>query len=139
MTYQGYVDNVLEPIVANWCLRDEQWCLEEDGDSGYGKPQNSSIVEKWKEDHGMTRDASGKHRYYFNCSQSPDLSIIEDTWQYPKQYVRLRPHWDDELVAELAQKAWDEVPIKWINKLVNSMPQRLRDVIASRGQMVEMR
>ena len=80
MTYQGYVDNVLEPIVANWCLGDEQWCLEEDGDSGHGKPQNSSIVEKWKEDHGMTRDASSKHRYYFNCSQSPDLSIIEDTF-----------------------------------------------------------
>ena len=87
----------------------------------------------------MKRDPSGKHRYYFNCSHSLDLSIIEDIWQYPKQYVRLRPHWDDKLVAELAQEAWDKVPKDWINRLVNSMPQRLRDVIASRGQMVEMR
>ena len=139
MTHQAYIDNILEPVVSTWCNDDKQWTLEEDGDSGHGKSQNDNPVEKWKRAHGLSRDPSALHRYYFNCPQSPDLTIIEDTWQYPKQYVRKKPHWDDELVLELAQEAWKQIPQDWINKLVHSMPQRLQDCIDSRGQMVEQR
>ena len=55
----------------------------------------------------------------------------------PKDWVKKRPHWDDELVEELAQEAWKNIPQKWINDKVDSMPQRLRDVINSDGQMAE--
>jgi DNA-directed RNA polymerase subunit F len=87
----------------------------------------------------MSNDSSTKHTYYANCRSSPDFAIIEDTWQYPKNYVRKRPHWTDELVDELVQEAWHDIPQEWINRLVDSMPQRLRDCIQSKGQLVEWR
>ena len=55
----------------------------------------------------------------------------------PKDWVKKRPYWDDELVEELAQEAWKNITQKWINDKVDSMPQRLRDVINSDGQMAE--
>ena len=137
MTHQAYIDNILGPIVSGWCKSQEQWTLKEDGDSGYGKSQNDNPVEKWKRAHRLSKDLLASHSYYFNCLQSPDLTIIEDTWQYPKQYVRKKPHWDDELVFELARE--EQIPQDWIKRLVSSMPQRLRDCINRRGQMVEQR
>jgi len=88
--------------VALWCLEEASWCLEEDGDSGYGKGLRSNPVLRWKTDHGISSEPTALHRQFFNCRQSPDLSIIEDYWSYPKAHVRKRPHWTDELVDELA-------------------------------------
>lgn len=139
ITHKVYIQQILEPVVAEWCLEKKPWCLEEDGDSGHGLIQNSNVVEKWKKAHSMSRDSSTIYNYYANCPQSPDFAVIEDLWQYPKQYVRKRPHWDDEVVAELAQEAWTAMPQEWINRLVDSMPQRLQDCIDSKGQLVEMR
>jgi hypothetical protein len=42
-------------------------------------------------------------------------------------------------VSELVQEGWEKVPQKWIDKLVDSMPQRLQDCIDSGGQMVQQR
>jgi hypothetical protein len=139
MTQQVYIDSILDPIVAQWCLETEPWVFEEDGDSGHGPGKKENPVSQWKEAHGISKDPSALHRQYFNCRHSPDFSIIEDVWQYPKQYVRTRPHWSDELVTELALEAWDQIPQDWINKLVDSIPQRLQDCIDSKGQLTEMR
>lgn len=139
MTQQVYVEAILEPHIAQWCLETNQWCLEEDNDSGHGLQGKDNLILRWKQAHGMSQNPSATHRWYANCPQSPDLAIIEDTWSYPKAYVRRRPHWDDELVDEMVREAWADLPQKWVNKLVNSMPQRLQDVITSGGQLVEMR
>ena len=79
ITHQAYVDSVLEPIISDWCKEDDSWALEEDNDSSYGNNENNNVVKRWKKAHGLSRDPSARHRYYFNCPQSPDLSIIEDT------------------------------------------------------------
>lgn len=139
MSYRVYIDSILEPVVSKWCLEDQPWTLEEDGDSGHGKGAKPSVVSRWKEAHGITKDSSGLHRYFFNCPQSPDLVPIEDCWSYPKLYVKKRPHWDNELVDELAYEAWHDMPQEWINKLIDTIPQRLQDVIDSGGQMVQAR
>lgn len=75
----------------------------------------------------LSKDNSTKHTYYGNLHSSPDFAIIEDVWQYPKQYVCKRPYWTDELVRELVLEAWSQIPQDWINKLVDSMSQRLQD------------
>ena len=139
MTHQVYIESILEPVVAEWCLEKEPWCLEEDGDSGHGLKSQNNPVERWKHAHGMSKDSSTIHTYYANCRASPDFAIIEDTWQYPKQYVRKRPHSDDDIVDELVREAWDQIPQDWINRLVDSIPQRLQDCIQSKGQLVEIR
>ena len=68
-----------------------------------------------------------------------DLALIEEGWSYPKDFVKKRPHWDDELVRELAHEGWDNFPQKWINEMVNRYPQLLQDCIDSKGQMVARR
>ena len=83
MTHQVYIDQVLEPIVKPWLERGDNFVLEEDNDSGHGTSARN-IVCTWKEQNGLES--------YFNCARSPDLSIIESTWQAPKQHLRKYPH-----------------------------------------------
>jgi len=139
MSQSVYIKAILEPIVSQWCREAGQWALEEDGDSGHGKGSDSNPVSKWKKAHGITSDPTTPFNCFFNCPRSPDFAPIEDAWSYPKGFVRRRPHWTDELVDELAHEAWGQIPQDWINRLVNSIPQRLRDCISSGGQMVEPR
>jgi hypothetical protein len=80
MNQEVYINNILRPIVGEWAKDPQKWCLEEDGDSGHGKKENSNRVERFKKDLGMSRDQGANHSYYFNCPRSPDLSIIEDAW-----------------------------------------------------------
>ena len=83
-----------------------RWCLEEDGDSGYGTKDPLNKVEKFKIDLGILRAQEALHTTYYNHLQSPDLSPIEDIWSYPKIYLKKRPHWDNQTVAELVHEAW---------------------------------
>lgn len=87
MSHKVYIDSILEPVVSQWCLENTLWCLEEDSNSGYGKSQYLNVVSRWKEAHRISKDPSACHRYYFNCSQSPNLAVIKDTWSYPKGYA----------------------------------------------------
>jgi hypothetical protein len=100
--------------------------LFEDGDSGHG-PGKSNPVRDWKEKHGL--------KHYFNVAGSPDLNIIENCWQPPKQYVQKFPHWDDSTTIELIKEGWETVKQESINKKVETYPQRFRDVIKAGGQI----
>ncbi|KAF2179332.1 hypothetical protein K469DRAFT_596295, partial [Zopfia rhizophila CBS 207.26] len=81
-----------------WIDRGDGFVLEEDNDSGHGTG-NSNIVRTWKQKNGLES--------YFNCSNSPDLSPIENCWQPPKQYLKRFPHWDElaEYLTEVYQRA----------------------------------
>jgi hypothetical protein len=125
MTQKDYISQILEPVVKPW-LNGPRFILEEDGDSGHG-PGKSNTVRTWKKNHGL--------EFYFNCHSSPDLAPIENCWQPPKQYVKKFPHWDEDDTRELALEGWEKVTQEFINSRVNSMPQRLRDVIENEGKL----
>lgn len=125
---QIYIDQILEPVVKPWLLEKQDFVLEEDGDSGHGKAKNRNIVRQWKEENNL--------EYFFNCASSPDLSPIENCWQPPKQHLKKFPHWNDRTTKKLIVEGWDLVSQRFINKKCRSRPQRLRDVIASEGDMV---
>ena len=74
MSLKAYIDQILEPVVKPWIDRGDDFCLEEDGDSGHG-PSKKNIVRTWKESHGL--------QSYFNSASSPDLSPIKNCWQPP--------------------------------------------------------
>jgi hypothetical protein len=74
-------------------------------------------------------------KYYFNCASSPDLSPIENCWQALKQTLKKYPHWSDEMTRELIVEGWEALKQKTINKWVDEMPQRLRDVLELDGQL----
>ena len=84
MTHKVYRNQILEPVVKPWIESGRQFVLEEDGDSGHGGGNKENIVKKWKRDHGLVS--------YFNCHDSPDLSIIENCWQPVKQHLYKYPH-----------------------------------------------
>ena len=114
-------------LLEKECLKwPKDWVLEEDSDSGHGKSENNP-VRKWKEAHNL--------KTYFNCVHSPDLAPIENAWQAPKAALRKFGHWDDDSIWELAQEGWENLSQETINKWVESIPQRLKDVIARKGQL----
>jgi hypothetical protein len=126
MSQEVYISAILEEVVKPWVESGQDFCLEEDGDSGHG-PGKSNIVRKWKEDHGV--------KHYFNCALSPDLSPIENCWLPVKQHLRKYPHWDDKTTKGLIQEGWSSVSQGFINERVLSMPDRLREVIRLEGKM----
>ena len=84
MTYQVYIDSILNPFVKSWLDRGDDFVLEEDGDSGHGTGRTRNAVKTWKETNHLN--------HYFNCSSSPDLSPIENCWLPIKQHLRKYPH-----------------------------------------------
>ena len=100
--------------------------LEEDNDSGHG-PSPSNIVRTWKKRHNLNQ--------YFNCAYSPDLAPIKNAWRVPKAALRKYAHWDDEIIREVAVQAWEGWKQESINKLILSMPARLKRCIEAKGQM----
>ena len=139
MSQVEYVNQILAPEVSKWCKESIKWCLEEDGDSGHRGQSKDNLVIQWKKANQMSQQPGALHSWYSNCPRSPDLTLIEEAWSYPKNYVKKRPHWDDQLVRELVKEGWDSIDQKWINEMVDAMPQLLEDCIRTGGQKVARR
>jgi len=66
-------------------------------------------------------------------SRSPDLNLIEDVWGRIKFSLRGQTfETEDELWREL-QIQWRNIPNEFIEKLYQSMPNRIQAVISSQG------
>jgi hypothetical protein len=65
---------------------------------------------------------------FFNCPNSPDLAPIENAWQGPKGYAQKHPHWDEKHLIDLLTEGWEQVRYPYINQMVQTMPDRLREV-----------
>jgi hypothetical protein len=127
LTQLEYISKILEPIVKPWIDYGDDFVLEEDGDSAHGPTKNNNIVRQWK--------LQNKLEFYINCAQSPDLSPIENVWQPPKAHTRAHAHWDDETLKEPIQEGWDGIIQEWINRRIDSMPVRLKQVIEREGKL----
>jgi transposase len=66
-------------------------------------------------------------------SQSPDLNVIEHVWSYIKQKYRENPASSKKEAFEKIVKIWQEIPIDFIQKLVDSIHRRLEEVIRMKG------
>ena len=68
---------------------------------------------------------------------SPDLNPIENTWRQLKEQIALRTGaFPNKVDIETAAKAaWAELPVETCQHLMDSMPNRVRLVIAHRGGM----
>lgn len=92
MSQKAYIDQILERMVKPWLERSDDFCLEENDDSGHDSGKNN-IVRKWKDNHNL--------KHYFNCASSFDLSSIENCWQSSKQYIQKYSHWDEATTVGL--------------------------------------
>ena len=128
MSQQVYHDVILNGPIAQWLARGDRFVLEEDGDSrhGGGNSAKGNIVRTWKEHNGL--------KHFFNTPGSPDLSPIENCWRAVKQYVKANFRLGSCLKA-LILKGWARLTQVSINKMVDSMVDRMEDVLAAKGQM----
>ncbi len=128
MSLQVYRDYILELIVKPQLAKGEDFVLEEDNDSGHSTGKGKgNIVRKQKEENGL--------ECYFNCAQSLDLSPIKNCQIVPKGHLRKVPHQDNKTTKELIIKGQAKVSQRFINDLINTIPQRLQDVIDSNGKL----
>ena len=70
---------------------------------------------------------------------SPDLNPIEHLWnEIDKRRRRLHVEIDDpDELWEAIQKVWVEMDMDYLNKLIESMPQRVMDVYKAKGGYTE--
>ncbi|KAF2415687.1 hypothetical protein EJ08DRAFT_600893, partial [Tothia fuscella] len=124
MTQRVYIDSILQlNLLPMMKERGMNVTLEEDGDSGH----TGKVATAFKEKHGI--------KYYINATYSPDLSPAENCWQPIKQYFRTEPHFDDAGAEKAIWEAFKRLPQSFINRQVESMPQRLGEVLQSGGEM----
>lgn len=66
-------------------------------------------------------------------SNSPDLNPNEDLWKHLKKMVRNRKPRDKQALERVLQEEWDRIPQQKCQELVESMVQRVRDVMTAKG------
>ena len=86
---------------------------------------------------GPSKQKEGKIKFQVLpwASQSPDLNPIEHVWGKLKDAIEARydrPSNLDELF-EFIKEEWQKLPKQFLQKLVNSMPRRIRQVIRNGG------
>ena len=115
--------NVLEEALEKYA--DENmpldWIYQQDNDPKH----KSKRATQWFQDHNI--------RLLDWPAQSPDLSPIENLWDYVNREVKKqKPGSVDELWNSI-QKVWAEIPKDLCAKLVGTMPKRCREVVDRKG------
>ena len=126
MNSDGYV-NVLErhicPLSSRLGNPSTSWILMDDNATCH----RSLVTNSFKSQAGI--------RTLTWPARSPDLSPIENVWSLLKRSVRrtLRPGDDLLRLEALLRQEWDRLNQDTINRLIESMPSRIRQVIELSG------
>ena len=86
----------------------------------------SKIVNEWKSSNNISQmDWPGN---------SPDLNPIENLWSILKCKLRKKPNPNERKVCENLIRIWNnDIDKSFLQKLADSMPNRIREVLKSKG------
>lgn len=120
--YQQILQNSLLPSIETLNVG-ENFIFQQDG----APCHTAKTTKKWLSDH--------KINILSWPSNSPDLNVIETVWHKMKQALRNNPQRTlPELKAEIEQ-IWNRFTPEMCRSLVESMPNRIRAVIKSKGDV----
>jgi len=94
------------------------------------------------------QDNDPKHKAYktrewmlYNCPkvletppQSPDINPIEHLWDYLDRKVHESPISNKNELKQRLKEEWEKIPLEYLQKLVASMPDRLKAVLKAKGK-----
>ncbi|KZF19611.1 hypothetical protein L228DRAFT_250657 [Xylona heveae TC161] len=130
LTQEEYRDKILKEHVALEFKRLQQEgqykILQEDGDGSHGTQSLCNPVREYKNDQGIN--------HFMNWPPySADLNIIENVWRILKQRVKRWKARTEEELKNAILVEWDTISQEEINKLVESVPQRIRKMYERQG------
>jgi hypothetical protein len=67
-------------------------------------------------------------------SQSPDLNPIEHVWSHIKRELAGKNFRNKNELKEELVRLWKNIPKKLLEKLIDSMPKRIRSVLKANGK-----
>lgn len=133
MTMEQYLTKIFRPHIEKaWQEAKDQhkaFILLEDNDGSHGTKTTTNIVARYKVKIGIP--------WIANAARSPDLNIIENVWrilkQRLKQALRFEKGLDIAGVQRLITRIWDDIDQSEINKLVDTMPERIHECLRRKG------
>lgn len=124
-----YLEILNEDLLGSlpWCLADEEgWMFQQDNASAH----KARKVMDWFQENGI--------RILDFPPNSPDLNPIENLWSIVKRKVHQRgPHVSRQAVWEVFEEEWERIDPALCGKLIDSMPERIRLVIKSKGNPIK--
>lgn len=111
------------------CSSEKQFLLVDEANESNFRHNNDHLLQIHGESKPLSRIVTPP------CS--PDLNIAHDVLLFLKKMVQKRALFRDEKDLEAGVlEEWGKVSVKEINKLVDSMPRRVDDVIRMKGKPV---
>ena len=118
--YQQILGNNVQDSVRKLKLR-RGWLFQQDND-----PKHCSK---------STKEFMQRHRYNVLewPSQSPDLNIIENVWNYLKRAVHARQPSNLTQLETFCKEEWSKIPAARIQGLISGYKKHLHAVISAKG------
>lgn len=123
--YKEILEASFLPSIAQCAADDGDFMFQQDG----APCHTAKIVKTWFQEHNIP--------VLKWTSSSPDLSPIETLWHNMKKQLRKNPaRTVPELKATL-QNVWNNIPPEECARLVDTMPSRIKAVIANKGEVTQ--
>ncbi len=71
----------------------------------------------------------------WTVEQSPDLNPIENLWSILDRSLQDRKPSNEAELFQVLREGWNALPVDMLTRLVDTMPERLEEVIEKKGAM----
>lgn len=127
----GGIDAAMyQNILADEMIRSVEWCVDDEKDYIFWQDNASShkaaTTMKWFEENDV--------KLIEVPANSPDLNPIENLWWIIKCHIHQKgPFSNKETLFDVFADEWNKLETNLLEKLIESMPQRIEAVIKAKG------
>lgn len=125
--YVQILEEDLQGSLEFWGKEVSEIIFQHDNDPKH----TSKMATKWLEMHG--------YRVLTWPAQSPDLNPIEHLWKYIKDRLGeyRKPACSMHELWERVEREWEKIPRDYVQKLIESMPKRVAEVLKAKGGHID--